>query len=197
VLSLPFALAHAGFALGVSGLFLFSLLSIQGIVLMVDCALLVQAKRGTSCHTYPSLVTAIVGPRIGTAVSVVCCLTQLGVCCVMLNFVATSLLAVAPCEVRAHLVVHLATDSVEIVNESACFGLRLLPAKRVFIALVLPIFVGLSWLPSINALAPLAKIANVFMLVYVCPFDALGTLNFVFLLFLSSHNVSLKYICHV
>jgi hypothetical protein len=148
-----------------------------------------------------------VGPRLGTVVSMMCCLTQLGVCCVMLSFVATNLLAVAPCEVRAHLLTHhtgggggegsssydsggegsyggvygygggggdsgmaeavvVGGDSttLEIVHESACFGLRLLPAKRVFIALVLPVFIALSWLPSINALAPLAKVANFFML---------------------------------
>ena len=61
VLSLPFALAHAGFALGVSGLILFACLSIQGILLMVDCAQLVERKKGKGVQTYPALATALVG----------------------------------------------------------------------------------------------------------------------------------------
>ena len=43
----------------------------------------------------------------------------------------------------------------------------MLSQQRAFIALLLPLFMVLSFVPSIKALAPLANIANVFMVVTI------------------------------
>lgn len=87
----------------------------------------------------------------------------------------------APCDSRAVVEVHGQAPAparppalgrgdddgaveARIHYERACLGLSPLDAKRATIALVLPVFVALSWIPSIKAIAPLAKAANVFFL---------------------------------
>lgn len=88
-----------------------------------------------------------------------------GVCCVALNFVSTNLLAIIPCDQRAHLVMNEETENIKILKESECFGLPSNNVKRVFVVMILPIFILFSWLPSIKSVAPFAKVANYFMLI--------------------------------
>jgi hypothetical protein len=91
-----------------------------------------------------------------------------GVCCVALNFVSTNLLAIIPCDQRAHLVMNEQTEVIKILRESECFGLSSLNVKRVFVVMILPVFILFSWLPSIKSVAPFAKLANYFMLFAIC-----------------------------
>ena len=163
MLSLPFALAHAGMIMGIGGLIVLGLMAIQGILYMAECSLLLQKKRGIKVATYPALATAVAGPKLGSLVSVVVTFAQLGVCCVMVNFCATNLLAILPCDSRNVIVLNEHTGDIKIREEAQCFGMPPLPAKRLLIWLILPIFIALSWLPSIKAIAPLAKAANYFM----------------------------------
>jgi len=168
MLSLPFALAHAGLVLGVSCLLIFALMSIQGILMLAECSQLLQREKNFRVGTYPQLAAVVSGSKFfGSFVSLTVCLTQLGVCCVMVNFVATNILAILPCETRNRIVVTHGNDEeeyIKIIEEPQCFGMEPLPAKRSIIGMVLPVFIALSWLPSMKALAPLAKVANYFMM---------------------------------
>ena len=135
--------------------------------MMAECTLVCQRSLGKRVTTYPQLATVIGGRKLGSLVSLIVCLTQLGVCCVMINFVATNLLAILPCETESTLIMNPRDETIKILVEPRCFGREELSAKRFLIALIIPIFIGLSWLPSIKALAPLAKVANYFMMLTI------------------------------
>jgi hypothetical protein len=132
---------------------------------MAELCQLVRRTQNVAVATYPELAAAVGGPDLGRVVSVAACFTQLSVCCVFVNFVATNLLAVLPCAVGARAVEkHGGSDgwhdhgvapwhrnsALETISEPRCFGLAPLPAKRLLIAAVLPVFVGLAWIKSMK-----------------------------------------------
>jgi len=167
MLSLPFALDHSGYAIGLPALVGFACLSIHGIITLVECARTVEAKDGKPAANYTEIALSLVGPLTAKFVSVCVCCAQLAVCIVFVSLISTNLAAVAPCAEKAHLVMDEHTEQIIIMREPDCFGLSPLALKRVMIVMVMPILMALSWLPSIRTLAPLANVANVLMLVTI------------------------------
>ena len=104
LLSLPFALNHAGLFWGVTGIAVIGALSVNGILIMADSTRLVRVHYGVTVTSYPGLGRALCGKRMESVISVIIVWTQLAVCCVYVNFVATNLVAVAPCEERSAIV---------------------------------------------------------------------------------------------
>lgn len=132
---------------------------------MCEVCQLVRRTQGVVVTTYPDLASAVGGPKLGNLVAMVACFTQLSVCCVTMNFVAANVLAILPCDTvsRAiekhgksdgwhdHGVAHLHRSSaLEYITEPHCFGLDPLPAKRVLIAAVVPVFMVLSWIQNMK-----------------------------------------------
>ena len=171
LLALPFGLTHAGLIFGLSGIAIIGGLSVNGILLMAECSRLGRVHYGVTATSYPGLGRVICGKRIESIISVLLVWTQLAVCCVYMNFVATNLMAVAPCDKRARLTMDPTGQHVKVLVEPACFGMHsMLSIQRTFIALLLPVFVVLSFVPNIKALAPvsLALLALHLSLVTLC-----------------------------
>lgn len=168
LLSLPFALNHAGLFWGIIGIMVIGALSVNGILLMADCTRLTKLHYGFQPMSYPQLGRALCGKRMESVISVILVWTQLAVCCVYVNFVATNLVAIAPCDERSRLVMDPTGSHVKILVEPKCFGMSsVLAQQRAFIALLLPVFCLLSFVPNIKALAPLAGVANFFMVITI------------------------------
>ncbi|XP_065886087.1 proton-coupled amino acid transporter 1-like [Dysidea avara] len=158
LLALPYAVSKVGYVLGPAMLVVMGLVASHCMILLTRCSQALCKRHNTSTLDYGEVAEAAVWDfkfekRIGsytvteiftgkiakTVVNIVLIMTQFGFCCVYFVFMG---------------------DNIREVAKACGFELD----SRFWILILLPLVVVFSWIRNLDALAPLATVANICIL---------------------------------